>query len=228
MATLSSAISGSGFHFAITTTVSIPASPDAAKRKIHLVHDLDPHVYADQYELAQRPGYSAVLWGTTDLEKPVSAVPQNGSVLLLTADTSHLLPGQSADIILEVPLHARYGRPVAGVHQNQAFYRVPLKRPVGFLAEGLHTTHVTATTEMPEVLRPYASLDGWPSPPLSLIRDISTADPLEIVLPVGVLDNLAWVDAGTAVVMITMFFYLMHASVKTARRISTKISTKTE
>ncbi|CDO70580.1 hypothetical protein BN946_scf184636.g12 [Trametes cinnabarina] len=225
MATLASSISGHGFHLTLSTTVTVPASSELAHRTLHVVHDLDPHVYADQYELAQRPGYSFLLWGTTDLEKPVSAVPQNGSVLLLTADTTIVPHHSPISITLEVPLHARYARPIAAADNQDAFYTVNLKRPIGFFAEEDGTA-----TEMPSVLRPYASLHGWPSSPLSLIPDSAPDDPLEITIPAGVLDHIVWVDVGTALVMITMFFYLLHASLRTARRLSAKVklSTKTE
>lgn len=134
MASLTSTLSGQGFHFTVSTTVYIPDSAGLDSRKLHVVYDLDPHVYADQYELAQRPEYSSTLWGTTDLEKPVSAVDAGGSVLLLTADTYRLGPSRPVNITLEVPLHARYGRPIAGATAHNATYRVSLKRPVGFFA----------------------------------------------------------------------------------------------
>ncbi|OSD02743.1 hypothetical protein PYCCODRAFT_1467438 [Trametes coccinea BRFM310] len=225
MASLSSRISGDGFHFTVSTTIHIPDTLDLTHRTLHVVHDLDPHIYADQYELAQRPGYSSVLWGTTDLEKPVSAVPQNGSVLLLTADTSHVLSGTPVNLTLEVPLHARYGRPVAGADEKDTFYHIHLRRPIGFVAG-----EIGSAAEMPAALRPYASFHGWPSPPLSLIPDTAPNDPMEVIIPVGVLQHLAWVDVGTAVVMIAMFFYLLHAALRTARRLSVKVkvSTKTE
>ncbi|KAI9056646.1 hypothetical protein FKP32DRAFT_1615785 [Trametes sanguinea] len=225
MASLSSRISGDGFHFTVSTTIHVPDTLDLTHRTLHVVHDLDPHLYADQYELAQRPGYSAVLWGTTDLEKPVSAVPSNGSVLLLTADTSHVLAGTPVNLTLEVPLHARYSRPVAGVNEEDAFYRIQLRPPIGFMAG-----EIGSEAQIPAALRPYASLNGWPSPPLSLIPDVALNDTMIVTIPVGVLDHLAWVDVGTAVVMITMFFYLLHAALRTAGRLSrkVKVSTKTE
>ncbi|KAI0332044.1 hypothetical protein GY45DRAFT_1247428 [Cubamyces sp. BRFM 1775] len=220
MTSLSSSISSQGFHFTVSTTVSIPDTLDISHHKLHVVYDLDPHVYADLYELAQRPGYSSILWGTSDLEKPVSAVPSNNSVLLLTANTSRVVV--PANITLEVPLHARYGRPVAS-HATDAFYRVSLQKPLGFL-----TTDVDHLTGVQEPLVSYASLAGWPSNISTIIPDNTSTDRLEISIPVGILDDLAWVDIGTAVVMLTMFVYLAHASLRTAQRLSRKMSTKTE
>ncbi|KAI0653225.1 PIG-X [Cubamyces menziesii] len=220
MATLSSSTSSQGFHFTVSTTITIPDTLDISHSRLHVVYDLDPHVYADLYELAQRPGYSSFLWGTSDLEKPVSAVPSNNSVLLLTADTSRLVA--PANITLDVPLHARYGRPVAS-RTTDAFYRITLEKPLGFLTSDLHHS-----IGIPEPLGSYASLAGWPSNISALISDATAADRLQVTIPVGVLDDLAWVDVGTAVVMLTMFFYLAHASLRTVKRLSRKTSTKTE
>ncbi|RDX45455.1 hypothetical protein OH76DRAFT_1486286 [Lentinus brumalis] len=221
LASLSSSVSAQGFHFTVSTTVSLASWQESDRCSLHVLYDLDPHVYADQYELAQRPGYTSVLWGTSDLERPVSAVDQAGSALLLTADTSQLLPGQAANVTLEVPLHARYGRPVAG--PQDAFHKVELRRPVGFFACSLDNV-----VAVPETLRQYTSLPGWPSLPLSLIPDTSLREPLAIVVPVGKLSDLAWADIGTAAVMIAMFFYLLAASVRTARRLFSRAYMKTD
>ncbi|KAI0822671.1 hypothetical protein BC628DRAFT_1388539 [Trametes gibbosa] len=144
MATLSSSIAPQGFHFTLSTAINIPDTSLLENRALHVVYDLDPHVYADQYELAQRPGYSSVLWGTSDLEKPVAAVNSDGSVLLLTADTSQLVRGQPANLTLEVPLHARYGRPIASTNTRDAIFHVALRRPIGFFAEDSHSAWYTA------------------------------------------------------------------------------------
>ncbi len=237
LASLSSSVSAQGFHFTVSTTVSLASWQESDRCSLHVLYDLDPHVYADQYELAQRPGYTSVLWGTSDLERPVSAVDQAGSALLLTADTSQLLPGQAANVTLEVPLHARYGRPVAG--PQDAFHKVELRRPVGFFACSLDSTlspspHgpmltlLSDVVAVPETLRQYTSLPGWPSLPLSLIPDTSLREPLAIVVPVGKLSDLAWADIGTAAVMIAMFFYLLAASVRTARRLFSRAYMKTD
>ena len=51
---------------------------------------------------------------------------------------------------------------------------------------------------------------------------------LIVVIPVGKLEDLAWVDVGTAAIMIAMFFYLLTASIRTARRLSSRASSKAE
>ncbi|KAI0637300.1 PIG-X [Trametes polyzona] len=222
MASLASSVSAQGFHFTVSTTINVPDASDLQRHTLHVVFDLDPHVYADQYELAQRPGYTSQFWGTTDLEKPVSAVNPNGTVLLLTADTSELNHSRPVNITLEVPLHVRYGRPIAGTDSTNAFHHIPLQRPLGFLA-----SKSNSVAEVPEALRPYTALSGWPTS-IHLIPDASAAETLGVTIPVGVLDDLAWVDIGTATVMLAMFFYLLHASVRTAQRLYAKSSTKTD
>ena len=63
---------------------------------------------------------------------------------------------------------------------------------------------------------------------MSIIPDKSAGVTLKIEVPVGDLDDLAWVDVGTAVVVIAMFCYLLVASVRTTRRLSSKSHSKTD
>ena len=129
---LSSSLDPQGFHFSVSTTVRLGAHTDRSVCSLHILHDLPPHVYADQYELAQRPGYNSSLWGTADLERPVSAVDPRGSVLLLSVDGLHLSQLQHETVTLDVPLHARYGRPTE--RQDAPLHTVALRRPLGFFA----------------------------------------------------------------------------------------------
>ena len=238
---LSCAISTQGFHFSLATTVHVGPQQDLAGCSLHIVHDLGPDVYADQYELAQRPDYNATLWGTSDLERPVSAVDPRGSVLLLTIDPSRLARQQDANVTLEVPLHARYGR--LAETSDVAFHTISLKRPLGFfsypadgesslvsMSHGLssYSSFTDAVASVLDVLRPYQSLEGWPTLPATFIPDSAPENQLQLTIPVGTLQDLAWVDIGTALVMIAMFFYVLVASLRIARRLSAKSSRKTE
>ncbi len=129
---LQSSLATQGFHFTLSTTVSVPSAHRLQGCPFYLLYDLDPHVYADQYELAQRPGYTSLLWGTSDLERPVSAVDPKGTVLLVTADSTRIIREQGFNFTLDVPLHARYGRPSQS--PDTTFHHIDLKHPVGFLA----------------------------------------------------------------------------------------------
>ncbi|KAH9946408.1 uncharacterized protein BXZ73DRAFT_95906 [Epithele typhae] len=205
MSSLDSALQPQGFHFTVSTSCAL-----------HVLHDLGPDVYADEYELAQRPDYTTALWGLSDLERPLSAVPPDGTVLLLTAG---LRPGSS--VTLDVPLHARYATPVSG--DSAAYHTARLRRPLGFLSCPLDKP-----APVPDALLSYVSLPGWPTGSLALIHDAAPRDPLEVTVPVGVLEDLKWVDVGTAAVMLAAFFYLLASATRTARRLAAKSSTKTD
>ncbi|KAM5535587.1 hypothetical protein V8D89_010754 [Ganoderma adspersum] len=218
---LQSSIATQGFHFTLSTTVGVPAPHTFDSCSFHLLYDLDPHVYADQYELAQRPGYTSLLWGTSDLERPVSAVDPKGTVLLITAGNIHITLKQSSNFTLDVPLHARYGRPAQLL--DTTFHHIDLNRPVGFFACDLDTP-----SPVPDILRPYTSFPGWPSLSLFIVQETSPKDPLRVTVPLGTHEDLGWVDVGTAAVMIAMFFYLLLTSMRTARRLASKPYAKTD
>ena len=84
----------------------------------------------------------------------------------------------------------------------------------------LYLSSVPDPVAVPDILAPYASLPGWPSLPLSLVTDSSPSEQLQLVIPVGVREDLAWVDIGTAITMITMFFYLLFTALRTAQRLA--------
>ncbi|KAI1790705.1 PIG-X [Ganoderma leucocontextum] len=224
---LQSSLATQGFHFTLSTTLSVPIAHALDRCPFHLLYDLDPHVYADQYELAQRPGYTSLLWGTSDLERPVSAVDPKGTLLLITADNTHITREQNSNITLDVPLHARYGRPSQS--SDTTIHHIDLKLPVGFFACVPDSEYqVCSPSPVPDVLRPYTSLPGWPTLSLSVVQDTSPNDFLRVAIPVGIREDVGWVDVGTAVVMIAMFFYLLFTSICTARRLASKPYAKTD
>lgn len=129
---LTSTISTQGFHFSVSTAVHITPEQNLSGCALHIVHKLDPHVYADQYELAQRPDYNFSLWGTSDLERPVSAVDSHGSTLLVSLPLFESAEHETTNVVLDVPLHARYGRPVQ--RPDAAFHTIHLAKPFGFFS----------------------------------------------------------------------------------------------
>ncbi len=84
---------------------------------LHLLYTLPPLLFVDTHELAQRDAsYASEHWGTRDLERPVHALPDEPSELLLTVR----IPEAGADsdapdtvVRVEVPMHLRYGAPKA-------------------------------------------------------------------------------------------------------------------
>ncbi|OCH95220.1 hypothetical protein OBBRIDRAFT_809924 [Obba rivulosa] len=207
---LSSALSGKGFHVVHTTRVVLDAPcPECS---LHLVHDLPPHVYVDPYELAQRPGFTFTLEGSSDLELPVFAVDPAGSVLLLTVD----VPSKNTtELSVNVPLHARYGTPVAD--SGSPYETIPLKEPLGFWACPATGEHHAP----PDALAPYIPEDAFKDSILTVIPHNASSSPVQLTIPVGRVADLAFVDIGTFGTMLFMFLYLATVALRTARRLHT-------
>ncbi|KAH9914686.1 PIG-X [Fomitopsis serialis] len=218
---LSSSLSGQGFHFTHTANITLRDAAETANCTLHVLHVLPPDVYADQYELVQRPGFSSSLRGTSDLELPVGAVDSEGSVLLLDVE----LPERREDgleLVVDVPMHARYGSPTFG--DEPGYYMIKPVPPFGFWA--------CPSSKQPVILdeiAPHIQSEMFPMSSLSIIPDARSVPSPELVIPVGNLAELAVVDIGTAVVMLFCFIYLAIVSVRTARRLyPTQDTLKTE
>jgi len=109
-----------GSHPVSTTTIHLPnpyTSYEACS--LHIYYILPPLLFVDTHELAQRSAsYGFNYWGTKDLEKPVHALPDDISELLINipAAVTKGVPVKSEeedgkDINVEVPMHLRYGSP---------------------------------------------------------------------------------------------------------------------
>ncbi|KAH9951428.1 PIG-X [Amylocystis lapponica] len=211
---LSSVIYSQGFHFTCTSTFDSKYLPDHQNCTLHLLHILPPDVYADQYELAQRPGFTSALRGTTDIELPVVAVAAEHSVLLLDVDRPSR---HRSDFAVDVPLHLRYARSAPSAPH---YHTVLLPLPIGFwTCPSPGAEHV-----LPKQLSQYISPDMYPSSKVYLVSQIASAAPMSIPVPVGRLDDLAVVDVGTASVMLLMLAYLAVVSSRTARRLHARTS----
>ncbi|CCM05331.1 uncharacterized protein FIBRA_07545 [Fibroporia radiculosa] len=209
-ASLSSSLSAQGFHFTYSTRVHVEDVSAVANCSLHIVHVLPPDVYADQYELALRPGYASSLRGTSDLERPVAAVDKNGSVLLIDVE---IVEDTRYEYTVDIPLHARYGHPAE--ESGRPYHTIILPPPLGFWA--------CPTSELsrpfPEQLVPHVSPDAFAFSSISLIPHTPSDERAEVTIPVGKLGDLAMVDIGTAAVMLIMFSYIVVVSIRTARRL---------
>ena len=105
-----------GFHPISTSTVQLPR-PSSLYRScsLHLYYTLPPLVFVDTHELTERSSYYTYShWGSRDLEKPVHALPDVSSEVLLNVP----IPAQDEwdndegeTISVEMPMHLRYGSP---------------------------------------------------------------------------------------------------------------------
>ncbi|KAH9830977.1 PIG-X [Rhodofomes roseus] len=229
MSRLFSSLDARGFHFTYTTRLTLRDPARTADCTLHLLHVLPPDVYADQYELVQRPGFSVTVRGTSDLELPVGAVGSEGSVLLLDVEVEERREAEM-ELVIDVPLHARYGNPSAA--DKPELRSVQMDRPVGFWAcpsssesytrECLQPSHLcsgSGSMNVPHEIAPHIQPDMFTTSSLSIIPHSPSVQASELVIPVGNLTDLAFVDVGTAITMLLCFLYLAVVSVRTARRL---------
>lgn len=85
---------------------------------VHLFYRLPSSLFVDPYELAQRQElYTFVKWGQVDLEKPVHAVANSDTDVLVNVPCPPIPStdvNKEMEVTVEVPLHARYGFPIPG------------------------------------------------------------------------------------------------------------------
>ena len=109
MAQLSSSISPAyGYHRTSLTRISFTHPELLGPIKnctLYLHFTLPPLIFVDPYELAHyEESYSFRHWGTSNLELPVTAVPQESSFLLLTVKTTK---SDTREMEVKLPLHVR-------------------------------------------------------------------------------------------------------------------------
>lgn len=107
---------------------------------LHLLYTLPPLLFVDTHELSQRDAsYGFKHWGTPDLERPVHALPDEISELLLTVRLPEAGADSDAETVVQVdvPMHLRYGAPKApessGVVQTKPYLPLEVEWPQAFL-----------------------------------------------------------------------------------------------
>ena len=105
-----------GFHPISTSIVHLPP-PSSLYQSclLYLYFTLPPLVFVDTHELTQMGAhYKFSHWGSRDLEKPVHAVTNQPSELLVNVEIPPALEWDEFDgesVHIEVPMHLRYGTP---------------------------------------------------------------------------------------------------------------------
>ncbi|KAF9447413.1 hypothetical protein P691DRAFT_760813 [Macrolepiota fuliginosa MF-IS2] len=209
---------------------------------LHLFYQLSSSLFVDPYELAQRQqSYTFVRWGHADLEKPVHAVANSDTNVLINVNVPLSLPedengGKQLDV--EVPLHARYGVPLTSTSPNVGsgnYQGLVLEPPEAFIAcpngflppergQELSTppAHLSESQLREADLAPEAT--HFTHIPHSL-----SDHPVNIIrIPTGHEQYLLLVQSGTAIVILLSFFCVSIVAVRTAVRLSSGAHTKTE
>lgn len=242
-----------GFHTTSTTRFALRGSR-VHSCTLHLYLTLPTELFADPYELAHRhTSYAFERFGGGDLEAPVFAPAAGGpSALLLDVnvpeggDDKDQDQGDGNVFSIEVPLHARYGVPKKGgelidevmLPPPVAFWACPQGNAGGttlrfsnckrhshvFLVDGL-SPFTAKRTQVPEVLR-FALVDETST--LVLIPHVGSVRAETLRVPVGDAGDVAFVEAGTVVVILFAFVYLLGIIVRAsgAKRVADISATK--
>ncbi|KAF8968829.1 PIG-X [Flammula alnicola] len=199
----------------------------------HLYFTLPPVLFVDTHELAQRESsYSFNHWGTRDLERPVHALPDEVSDLLINAKVSEGLELGSEEeegktLYIEVPMHLRYGkpkRPTNGGKQSKPYELLRVEWPQAFLhcPSSFQIDHLPSLPSLPAHI-----LSALPSSksgniliPIPPHANFSSETHNTLILPLGTLDDLSFVEPITALTILACFLWLLRVSWKIATRLN--------
>ncbi|KIL00663.1 hypothetical protein PAXRUDRAFT_129294 [Paxillus rubicundulus Ve08.2h10] len=197
-----------GLHSTLSTKINglNPPAPDCS---FFALYTLPPGVIIDRYELMDRR-LSFEFWGESDLELPVFAVGQtNNSLLLLNATPTD---SRSKEVLVDIPVHARYGVPGVGRRACQSLEIFP---PTCFWAcspTGMSTISPAFSLEPPIVssalLRDSTHF---------LVSATSSHQSTLLEFPVASLDDTSRVETGTVTIISAAFLWLVYRSWRVAR-----------
>ncbi|KAI0045943.1 hypothetical protein FA95DRAFT_1455957, partial [Auriscalpium vulgare] len=211
-----------GFHTTSLTRLSLSHSPGPSSCTLHVLHTLPALLFADPYELAHHAHtYAFHLYGPHNLELPAFALDADRSALVLDVQVPERVE-QDTVLELAVPLHLRYAAPAQGGEES-AFVDVTLAPPTAFWA--CNTSSMSpcralssfadlsaASSPVPSALQSYASLPVFEGRELAfhILPAASGAGlvPQTVSIPVGHLNDVAFVEFSTIAVVVLCVVYL--------------------
>ncbi|KZT66883.1 hypothetical protein DAEQUDRAFT_729840 [Daedalea quercina L-15889] len=116
------------------------------------------------------------------------------------------------ELTVEVPLHARYGSLSLG--DRPGYHTIRLEQPIGFWA-----CPASKHSNIPHEVAPHIRPELFPKSAISIIPHAPSATAMDLVIPVGSLADLTFVDVGTAAAILFCFLYLSLVSLRTAHRL---------
>lgn len=195
-----------GFHSTLSATIALNyAAPECSA---FVLYTLPPNIIIDRYELSDRD-ISFELWGESNLELPAFAVNQSEGTLLLNATSA---ARHSQEIVVDVPVHARYGLPLSGEVHYQS---IEIPAPTCFWAcpgSGM-LNESSRMLNYPDAVSVDVSICSTSSPSLPAAK-------LEI--PLGSVHDLPLVEAGTVTVVLLTFLWLLYRSCTCADKLRTQ------
>ncbi|KAJ3543562.1 hypothetical protein NMY22_g3098 [Coprinellus aureogranulatus] len=212
-----------GAHPSIVTTIQLPElQPDSACSLL-LHYTLPPLLFVDKYELEMRSGEYQVVGlrgrGAKELEKPVHALQiENGgdSAVGVELAVRKDLETQADTIQVRLPIHVRYGEPVAS--NSSAPYTIQgLESPSVVLACSDGVPSCNSHSEIPNYLRSFAE-DSIYAKPYCTVKS-SAPQPLEISVPLGNTVDIPVVEISTSAVILACFVWIALEAWRTSRRL---------
>ncbi|PPR02313.1 hypothetical protein CVT24_011651 [Panaeolus cyanescens] len=219
-----------GFHPSSVTTINIPEKHHQ-QCSLHLYFNLPALVFADTNELSQRSNdYTYEYWGNIDLEKPVHALPDSRTELLLTLPFTPYTSSTTKEprvIEVSVPLHLRYGSPRKQIssENSQAYERINIDWPTPFFRCPDSTTpSETGTLTLPKHILEVLDNSTTNGHVLIPIPPHPEAGPAQnsISLPLGSKNDLAFVEPITAVTILLCAFWILRVALKTSSRLASR------
>lgn len=193
---------GQGFHS--TLTAGLRLDEPAPTCSAFVLYTLPPSIIVDRYELSDR-GIDFELWGESNLELPVFAVSQTHTRLLVK------VAARSDEVLVNLPVHARYGVPFTGDPMLQS---IEIPPPATFWACPQSAEAYSSEPPVDAVL-----LQGYRH---FVVSDtMSTHSHATLKIPLGSLHDLPYVEVGTVAVVLAAFLWLLHRSSVAASKLHT-------
>lgn len=185
-----------GFHSTLSARITLHDEDHTCS--VFVLYALPPSVIVDRHELADH-GIEFELWGESNLELPVFAVSQTNTSLLLSARP---VPHHLNEVLVEVPIHARYGVPLRGSRPRQLI-EIPPPTCVRACPQSPDVSISESPLNQSAMLRPYSHFR---------VSQFHAVPAAKLDVPVGSLDDLPLVEAGTVVAVLAAFLWLVYRS----------------
>ncbi|KAJ8585223.1 hypothetical protein M405DRAFT_865571 [Rhizopogon salebrosus TDB-379] len=181
-----------GFHTTLSTRISLHARREYAACNLFVIYELPPDIIIDSFELNDH-GLRFEFVGSTNLELPLSGVENEAGWLLVTVKPER-------EVVVDVPLHVRYGVPREG-HNPRHIIQLPPPTCFWGCPSSYKSLHNTFPSRSPRFTMLNASTH------FEIIEHV-TSSPLSISIPVGNMNDILYIELGTVIVTLFAFVYI--------------------
>ncbi|KAG2076109.1 hypothetical protein BDR04DRAFT_1046593 [Suillus decipiens] len=183
-----------GFHTTLSTNITLHARHYYATCKLFVLHELPADIIVDLFELDDHE-LSFQFIGNTNLELPASGVANESGWLLIAVNP------ETDFVVVDVPLHVRYGVPHAGHNPRHS---IPLPPPICLWAcpPSYNSLHSALPSQSPKfhLLDSFAQFE---------ILQHKISSPLSFDIPVGNINHTLCIELCTVTVTLLAFVYIV-------------------